>query len=150
MTIELELQIASANKTLPHPSQFREWISVALWNQVDTAELTIRIVDKDEITELNKKYRKMNKPTNVLSFPVEIEHDIEVPMLGDIIICAPIVEAEARKANKDLLAHWALMVVHGALHLLGYDHETDKEAEEMEGLENTILQKLGFPAPYGE
>lgn len=152
MSIDLELQIASTVKTLPHPSQFREWISVALYDRIETAELTIRIVDEEEIAELNEFYRKKSGPTNVLSFPAEIDPHINlpVPILGDIVICAPVVEAEAKRANKELLAHWALMVIHGTLHLLGYDHIQEDEAEVMEGLETELLVSLGFPPPYGE
>lgn len=148
MTIELELQIASDAKTLPHPSQFREWISVALWNRMEEAELTIRIVDEEEITDLNEQYRGKNKPTNVLSFPAEIDEQFGLPILGDIVICAPVVEHEALSQNKDLLAHWAHMVIHGTLHLLGFDHQNNNEAVEMEELETDILDKLGFPPPY--
>lgn len=150
MTIELELQIASKTKTLPHPAQFREWVSVTLWQRLDTAEMTIRIVDEEESAELNKNYRNKIGPTNVLSFPYEPQPGIASRLLGDIIICAPVVELEADKFNKPLLAHWAHMVVHGTLHLLGYNHEIDREAVEMEGIETEILQKLGFSSPYGD
>lgn len=148
MTIELELQIASEAKTLPHPSQFREWISVALWNRMEEAELTIRLVDEEEITELNEQYRGKDKPTNVLSFPAEIDEQFGLPILGDIVICAPVVEQEALAQDKELLAHWAHMVIHGTLHLLGYDHQNNNEADEMEAIETDILDKLGYPPPY--
>jgi probable rRNA maturation factor len=107
-----------------------------------------------ESQELNHQYRGKNKPTNVLSFPFEIpEHlpeGVEIELLGDLIICAPVVEREAQEQNKALLAHWAHMTLHGCLHLLGYDHIEDKEAEEMESLEIEILQKMGFPNPYND
>ena len=150
MTIELELQIASDAQTLPHPSQFREWVSNTLDNRLDTAELTIRIVDIDEMTELNQTYRKKSGATNVLSFPAEIDQAFELPLLGDIVICAPVVQKEANDADIELLAHWAHMVVHGTLHLLGYDHIEKKEAEAMEAIETQILTELGYPAPYGD
>lgn len=150
MTIELELQIASKAKTLPHPAQFREWVSVTLWQRVDTAEMTIRIVDEEEISDLNLRYRNKPGPTNVLSFPYDPQPGIASRILGDIVICASVVEREAEEFNKPLLSHWAHMVVHGTLHLLGYDHEFDADAEEMENLETEILLKLGFPPPYGE
>lgn len=150
MTIELELQIASSIKTLPHPSQFREWVSVTLWQQVDTAELTIRIVDEPEITELNERYRKKQGPTNVLSFPNEDIPGVVTRFLGDVVICAQVIEKESNEQNIPLLAHWAHMVVHGTLHLLGYDHQEEKEAVEMQALETDILLRLGFPPPYGE
>lgn len=150
MTIELELQIASNAQTLPHPSQFREWVSSTLDNRLDTAELTIRIVDIEEMKELNQTYRKKSGATNVLSFPAEIDKSFDLPLLGDIVICAPIVQKEANDADIELLAHWAHMVVHGTLHLLGYDHIEKEEAEVMEAIETRILTDLGFSAPYGE
>jgi len=149
LTIELELQIASDAQTLPHPSQFREWVGSTLVNRLETAELTIRIVDVEEMTELNEMYRKKTGPTNVLSFPAEISPEFEFPLLGDIVICASVVQREAEDANIELLAHWAHMVVHGTLHLLGYDHMNKEEAEIMEDIEKQILTKMGYPAPYG-
>lgn len=150
MSIELELQIATKAKTLPHPAQFREWIGMTLWQRVDTAELTIRIVDEAESAELNAQYRHKAGPTNVLSFPYEPQPGVLERLLGDIVICAPVVEEEARLQNKTLLAHWAHMVIHGTLHLLGFNHEFDEEAAEMEGLETELMVRLGFPPPYGE
>lgn len=150
MTIEVELQIASQAKTLPHPSQVREWVSVGLWGRVDTAELVIRIVDEEESAALNMEYRDKKGPTNVLSFPYEPTPGVASRYLGDIVICAPVVEAEANSYDKPILAMWAHMVIHGTLHLLGYDHENEADAEEMEGIETDILIKLGFPPPYGE
>ena len=153
MSIELELQIASNAKTLPHPSQFREWISVALLDEVEETELTIRIVDKEEMTELNEQYRNKKGPTNVLSFIGSMEHEgtkINDDYLGDIVICAPIIEKEAAENDKELLAHWAHIVIHGALHLLGHDHNKDKEAKTMQQLETKLLAKLGYPPPYGD
>jgi probable rRNA maturation factor len=150
LTIELELQIASEAQTLPHPSQFREWVSNTLDNRFDTAELTIRIVDVEEMTELNETYRKKSGATNVLSFPADIDESFDLPLLGDIVICAPVVQQEANDADIELLAHWAHMVVHGTLHLLGYDHMEKKEAEAMEAIETQILTELGYPAPYGD
>lgn len=150
MTIEVELQIASQAKTLPHPSQVREWVSVALWNQIETAELVIRVVDKEESAELNAQFRNKTGPTNVLSFPYEPTPGVASRYLGDIVICADVVETEANTYQKPILAVWAHMVVHGTLHLLGYDHEDEEEAQQMESLETEILIKLGFPPPYGE
>lgn len=150
MTIELELQIASEAKTLPHPAQFREWVGSTLGDGFDNIEITIRIVDVEEMTELNQIYRKKTGPTNVLSFPAEIDESFDIPLLGDIVICAPVIEQEATDADIDLLAHWAHMVVHGTLHLLGYNHKADAEAEVMESLETKILTQLGYPAPYGD
>lgn len=149
MTIELELQIATNAQTLPHPAQFREWIGNTLDDRLDNIELTIRLVDVEEMTELNQTYRKKIGPTNVLSFPAELNYDLDFPTLGDIIICAPIVEQEANARNIDLLAHWAHMVIHGTLHLLGYDHIEKDEAEEMEEVESKIMRELGYADPYG-
>ena len=150
MTIELELQIASDAQTLPHPAQFREWVGHTLSDRIDAAELTIRIVDVDEMTELNETYRHKEGPTNVLSFPYDMPADLtdELPLLGDIVICAAVVHQEAQDQKKSTTAHWAHMVIHGTLHLLGYDHEIPTEADKMEALEITILKELGFPNPY--
>lgn len=150
MSIDLELQIASNIQTLPHPAQFREWVSVALWQRIDTAELTIRVVDEEEIANLNQQYRHKVGPTNVLSFPYEEIPGVASRFLGDIVICAPVIERESQAQHKTLLAHWAHMVVHGTLHLLGYDHQTETEASEMESSETEILLRLGFPPPYGD
>lgn len=150
MSIELELQVVTDAKTLPHPSQFREWVAVALWERVETAELTIRLVDEEEATQLNEQYRKKVGPTNVLSFPYEPMPGVVSRFLGDIVICAPLVQQEAQTKNQELLAYWAHMVVHGTLHLLGYNHELDDEAFEMQIIETQILTQLGFPPPYGD
>jgi probable rRNA maturation factor len=149
VTIELELQIASEAQTLPHPAQFREWVGNTLDDKFDNVQLTIRIVDVEEMTELNQTYRKKTGPTNVLSFPADMNTEFDIPLLGDIIICAPVVEREAAEGDIDLIAHWAHMVVHGTLHLIGYDHIRREEAEAMEKLETEILTNLGYPAPYG-
>ncbi|HSX20299.1 MAG TPA: rRNA maturation RNase YbeY [Gammaproteobacteria bacterium] len=150
MTIELELQIASEAQTLPHPAQFKEWIANTLADKFDNIELTIRIVDVEEMTELNETYRHKQGPTNVLSFPAEIDDSFGMHLLGDIIICAPVVQQEAADGNIDLIAHWAHMVVHGTLHLLGYDHMIPDDADVMEAEETKILTDLGYPAPYGD
>ncbi|KZZ19879.1 rRNA maturation RNase YbeY, partial [Oleiphilus sp. HI0080] len=113
-------------------------------------ELTIRVVDTPEIQELNANYRDKDKPTNVLSFPFEAPEHIELDLLGDLIICAQVVNAEAKEQNKDEKSHWAHMTVHGVLHLLGYDHIDDIEADEMEGLEIKILHELGYANPYSQ
>jgi len=150
LAIELELQIASEAQTLPHPSQFKEWISKTLANRYDNIELTIRIVDEEEMIELNSTFRDKNKVTNVLSFPADLNPAFGMYSIGDVVICAPVVEKEAAKSDKELLAHWAHMVIHGTLHLLGYDHIETDEAEEMESLETDILTGLGYKAPYGD
>lgn len=111
-------------------------------------ELSLRIVDASEIQALNHQYRSKNSPTNVLSFPAEFPAELEIPLLGDIVICAAVVETEAREQHKSLDAHWDHMIVHGVLHLLGFDHEIEQEALEMEALEVQILAQLGWPSPY--
>lgn len=144
---ELDLQIASDAEGIPSAEDFQRWVEAALADH-DGAQLTIRVVDEDEITELNRTYRDKDKPTNVLSFPFEVPADIELPLLGDIVICAKVVQDEAIAQNKPLQAHWAHMVIHGCLHLLGHDHMDDDEAELMEGLEITLLAALGYANPY--
>ena len=112
------------------------------------AELSLRIVDRDEIRDLNRRYRGRDKATNVLSFPADLPPDLPFRHLGDIVICAAVVADEAREQQVDSAAHWAHMVVHGVLHLLGHDHEEDAEAERMETLETRALAQLGWPCPY--
>jgi probable rRNA maturation factor len=135
------IQYASQASNLPTASQFRKWAKAAL--RVDT-EVTIRIVDAEEGKMLNNTYRGKDYATNVLTFPLtEDPH-----LMGDIIICAPVVEAEAKAQQKSLDAHFAHLTVHGILHLHGYDHETNPQAELMEGLETAIVTKLGYASPY--
>ncbi|GGI83597.1 endoribonuclease YbeY [Shewanella hanedai] len=150
LKLELDLQIATDNNRLPTQDNFELWVRTALGNTMTEAELTIRIVDDVESQNLNSTYRGKDKPTNVLSFPFEAPPEIEIPLLGDLIICASVVEQEAIQQNKPSQAHWAHMVVHGCLHLLGYDHINDAEAEEMESIETQLIEKLGFNNPYKE
>lgn len=139
--LHASIQLASNDNNLPTPSQLRKWAKAAL--RVDT-EVTIRIVDEAEGRELNRDYRNKDYATNVLTFPLTEEPHL----MGDIIICAPVVAKEAKEQHKDLLAHYAHLTVHGILHLHGYDHETDAQAELMEGLETAIVTKLGYASPY--
>lgn len=149
MTIELDLQLAVENEhNLPSEKDFHLWLSETVTLFQQDAEVTIRLVDNQESQQLNSEYRGKDKPTNVLSFPFEAPPGIEIDLLGDLIICKQVVEKEALEQNKPVLAHWAHMVVHGALHLLGYDHIEDDEADEMESLETEIMQKMGFNDPY--
>ncbi|MCJ8304263.1 rRNA maturation RNase YbeY [Shewanella sp.] len=150
LELDLDLQVATDNERLPSQEDFELWVRIALRNTMNQAELTIRIVDEAESQTLNSSYRGKDKPTNVLSFPFEAPPEIDIPLLGDLIICAPVVELEAKQQNKSLQAHWAHMVVHGCLHLLGYDHIQDAEAEEMESLETQLVESLGFNNPYKE
>ncbi|MCQ1856959.1 rRNA maturation RNase YbeY [Haemophilus sputorum] len=150
----IDLQIASENSEgLPTLEQFTHWVETALAFEAQTedfpeTEMTIRIVDEEESQTLNREYRGKDYPTNVLSFPFEVPEGIELPLLGDLVICRQVMECEAKEQQISLASHWAHLAVHGTLHLLGYDHIEEAEAEEMEGLETKIMQKLGFEDPY--
>ncbi|WP_263080479.1 rRNA maturation RNase YbeY [Endozoicomonas sp. Mp262] len=146
--VQVDLQIASSSQSLPSQQDFEQWATAAVGQHRDHAEISLRIVDIEEGADLNQQWRNKTGPTNVLSFPSELPPELELPLLGDLVICAPVVEKEARQQEKQLAAHWAHMVVHGTLHLLGYDHIEDHQAEEMESLEIQILKKLGYPNPY--
>ncbi|AYV22148.1 rRNA maturation RNase YbeY [Vibrio mediterranei] len=149
MVIELDLQIAvESEQGLPSADEFQGWLDKTITPFQQDAELTIRIVDEEESQQLNRDYRGKDKPTNVLSFPFEAPPGVEMDLLGDMIICRQVVEKEAIEQSKPLIAHWAHMVVHGSLHLLGYDHIEDDEAEEMEALETEIMLDMGFDDPY--
>ncbi len=145
----IDLQIACEQETgLPTAEQIEQWATAAVQPQSDEVEMTVRIVDEGESHALNLNYRGKDRPTNVLSFPFECPDEVELPLLGDLVICRQVVEREAQEQDKPLMAHWAHMVVHGSLHLLGYDHIEDAEAEEMESLETQIMTGLGFADPY--
>lgn len=149
MTIELDLQLAVESEDgLPSLEDIQLWLSSVVTKFQPQAEVTVRIVDEQESHQLNHDYRGKDKPTNVLSFPFEAPPGMEIDLLGDLVICRQVVEREAIEQNKPLMAHWAHMVVHGSLHLLGYDHIEDDEAEEMESLETEIMQGMGFEDPY--
>ncbi len=122
--------------------------SVLEHQELGEQEITVRIVDKGESQRLNSEYRDKNKPTNVLSFPFEAPPGIELDLLGDLVICADIVSQEAQQQNKSALHHWYHMLVHGSLHLMGFDHIKDHEADQMEALEIAILAKIGVDDPY--
>ena len=149
MAIYLDLQHATESLDgLPIEAEFQQWLNAAVIPFQADAEVTIRLVDEQESHALNLEYRGKDRPTNVLSFPFEAPPGMELELLGDLIICRQVVEKEALEQNKPLKAHWAHMVVHGSLHLLGYDHIEDEEAEEMESLETEIMQNMGFVDPY--
>ncbi len=141
-------EAAEEDPALPGPAHFETWVGAALGGRREAAELSIRVVGEAEGAELNRTYRHRPGPTNVLSFPCDSPGDFEIPLLGDIVICAPVVARESREQGKAELAHWAHLTVHGSLHLLGYDHENTGEAEEMEALETEILATLGIADPY--
>lgn len=149
MSIDVDVQYATDFIDCPTATTISQWVGKALANQKQSYALAIKLIDEDEMTMLNFHYRQKQKPTNVLSFPCQLPDEVRGDMLGDIAICAPVVNQEAIQQAKPLQAHFAHMVVHGVLHLLGFDHENDQEANEMESLEVTILDELGFQDPYG-
>jgi probable rRNA maturation factor len=149
--LELEIQRAAEDEAdQPDDESFRRWITSALRQYPKPVELVIRLVDETESQQLNLVYRGRERPTNVLSFPFEAPPEVPTPLLGDLVICVPLVAREAQEQGKALEAHWAHMVIHGLLHLLGYDHQTEEEALLMESRERELLQQLHFPDPYTE
>ena len=146
--IDLDLQIAVEAPDLPSEDDILRWVTAAIGEAMDEAQLTVRVTDEAEIRELNATYRGKDYATNVLSFPFEAPPGVDIPLLGDIIICAAVVAREAEEQGKTLESHWAHMVIHGTLHLLGYDHIEETDAEAMEGLEIKLLTDLGYANPY--
>lgn len=147
MSDNVSVQVISSHPDIPDEKKIKQWLNAAIINDYEGCEICVRIVDEDESQALNKQYRQKDKPTNVLSFPYtdELEDNI---LEGDIIICAPVVAKEAVEQHKKVISHWAHLVVHGCLHLQGYDHEIAEDAEIMEQHEIKILKKLGFDNPY--
>lgn len=148
--IQSEIQYACKSTSIPDEGLFIRWVEAALEGKKEDAEIVIRIVDEHESASLNNKYRHKTGPTNALSFPFEAPEGIDMNLLGDLVICAPVVEREADEQDKSPENHWAHMVVHGVLHLLGFDHVEDSEAERMESAEIKILDKLNIKNPYDE
>ncbi|WP_035060523.1 rRNA maturation RNase YbeY [Andreprevotia chitinilytica] len=150
--LKLSLQIASDAKGLPAKSEFKTWAEAALQAGVKQAEITVRIVDAEEGQTLNRDYRGKDYATNVLTFTFDEDMPaIEgMPLLGDLVLCAPVVEREAAEQGKPLANHYGHLIVHGVLHLQGYDHIEDDEADEMEALETKILATFGITDPYAE
>lgn len=153
--LDLELQWGIDEQAIPTLEQCQKWVHLSLQEprSFEPVEITIRIVDQEESQTLNYDYRGIDKPTNVLSFEFEqppglVDLGEELPYLGDLVICAEIVTKEAQEQNKTLEAHWAHMIVHGTLHLQGYDHIDEDDAEEMEAIEIEIMQSLGLGNPY--
>ncbi|MGH8085745.1 MAG: rRNA maturation RNase YbeY [Lysobacter sp.] len=133
---------------IPAAVSFRRWVGAALDGRIRQADLAIRLVDSKEGRAMNRHYRGRDYATNVLSFPAELPEGVQLPLLGDLVICAPVVAREASEQGKRLNDHYAHLTVHGALHLLGWDHEDEREAECMEQLEREILAGLGIADPY--
>jgi probable rRNA maturation factor len=148
----MEVQVALRAPGLPEKADLQRWVTAALTSAgyVDDAELVIRIVDEAESAALNQSYRHKQGSTNVLSFPFEAIPGVDVNLLGDVVICAPVILREAVLQHKDPIAHWAHIVIHGVLHLLSYDHQNSIQAKAMEALESRILAGLGYPDPYGD
>jgi probable rRNA maturation factor len=147
---QVHVSYGVARNGVPSAASFRLWVNAALAGakRRKQAELSIRIVDAAEGRELNRDYRGKDYATNVLSFPTELPPGAQLPLIGDLAICAPVVVREAVEQGKPARHHWAHMTVHGVLHLLGYDHIVEAEAEAMEALETRILAKLGIADPY--
>lgn len=150
LTLHLSRSAGLPRKGIPLQASFARWTEAALRaaNRRRDSELSIRIVDAHEGRELNRDYRRRDYATNVLSFPAELPAGMKLPLLGDLVICAPVVTREAAEQGKCLRDHYAHMTVHGTLHLLGYDHEDDSDAERMEALERKALNQLGVADPY--
>jgi len=145
--LELELQLACESQEIPDVATFQHWLNVCFMDAND-ATVLVRIVDETESAELNQQFRDKVGPTNVLSFPFETPPEIPDDHLGDLVICAPLIAAEAKEQGKRAADHWAHMLVHGVLHLQGYDHLIETEAKEMEALEIHLLSGLGIANPY--
>jgi len=147
MSVDVDLQVVAPGNNFPDQEEFSRWVNAAAGDI--NAEVVVRIVDETESRNLNATYRDKDKSTNVLSFPFEAPVQLqEMNLLGDLVMCAPVIIREAGEQGKDVQAHWAHMAIHGTLHLLGYDHQDDVQAAEMEGREKEIMMSLGFPAPY--
>ena len=150
MSTDVEVQYASTDRQLPSETQIETWVETALQKYSQQFSLCVRIVDNEESQSLNSQYRDKDKPTNVLSFSFDMPDCVgaETEILGDLVVCAPVVAEEAKEQNKALFDHWAHMIVHGVLHLLGFDHIKESEALEMEQLEREILALLSIADPY--
>ncbi|WP_426801239.1 rRNA maturation RNase YbeY [Xanthomonas campestris] len=150
--LDVGVSYALPRTGLPSSVSFRKWVAAALKGRIREADLAVRVVDEKEGCSLNHHYRGKDYATNVLSFPAEMPQGLpkgaKMPLLGDLVICAPVVAREAAEQGKSLSAHYAHLTVHGTLHLLGWDHEDDKEADAMEQLEREILAELGIDDPY--
>jgi probable rRNA maturation factor len=138
----------ATEKKCPSIEQFNTWVNTVIDHRGSFFQVSIEIVDKATSQQLNKDYRHKDKPTNVLSFPLDLPEYVEEDLIGDLAICRDVLIEEAEQQNKNVDDHWAHLVMHGTLHLLGYDHIEDKEAEKMESLEIILLKKLEINNPY--
>jgi len=148
--LDVSVEYALPRAGLPAAVSFRKWVAAALAGRIREADLALRIVGTKEGRALNRHYRGKDYATNVLSFPAELPEGVKLPLLGDIVLCAPVVAREAREQKKPLAAHYAHLTVHGTLHLLGWNHEDPREADCMEQLEREILAEMGIEDPYAE
>ncbi|QLG89740.1 rRNA maturation RNase YbeY [Chitinibacter bivalviorum] len=148
--IEIAIQNESAHSPIPRKSLLKKWVRAALSEQICDAQITLRFVDADEGRILNRDYRQKDYSTNVLTFTYDedLPQIDGMPLMGDLVFCGAVIEREALEQNKPLLAHYCHMVVHGTLHLQGFDHIEDTEAEAMESLETQIVMRLGYDDPY--
>ncbi len=149
MTGLVDIQLADGSAKTPDARHIRGWVA-AVFTTLERSplSLTVRVVGEEEMAKLNRRYRGRNQSTNVLSFPIETLPDMRTDLLGDIVVCGPVVDREAAIQHKLPMGHWAHMVVHGLLHLFGYDHESDQDAMAMEALEKSLLEGLGYSDPY--
>jgi probable rRNA maturation factor len=156
MTLTVEVSISDelasdagelSDDDVPEPELLQSWAEAAYLGETP-AVASLLVTTADEVQSLNKQYRNKDKATNVLSFPMESPAEIDVSLLGDIVLCAPVIREEAEQQSRSEVSHWAHMVVHGMLHLQGYDHIDNDDAEQMEKLEIDILAQLGFNNPY--
>jgi len=148
MKVIVDMENVSSCTDIPDEIAVTQWVEAALCSYGKPAEVAINVIDEDESAKLNYQYRRKNNPTNILSFPANLPESLELPLLGDLAICAQVVAREAAAQNKDLYAHWAHIVIHGTLHLIGFDHVSDAEAKKMELLEVEVLASLNLPSPY--
>lgn len=149
MSSQISLEVKSDHLQHPSETDINHWVTAVLTGENRSGEISICVVDETDMAELNQQYRNKPGPTNVLSFPAELPTNVPLALLGDIVLCSPLVEKEAQEQGKQLAAHWAHLVIHGTLHLLGYDHENDEDAEQMERREIEILADFDIANPYG-
>lgn len=149
MNLHVDIQTA-CNEPVPASEDIHRWIAATLGGRTtqEQVEVCVRLVGREEMAQLNETYRGKVGATNVLSFPADLPAELALPLLGDMVICAPVVRDEAAQQGKSAGAHWAHMTVHGTLHLLGYDHIEEEEATIMEALESKILSELNYSCPY--
>ncbi len=147
-----KVQVSRAQKfaDIPTQKEFLNWVSIALRNKCKKGMISIRIVGEEEGQQLNHHYREKNKATNILSFPCNIPMATRYPLIGDLVFCESVIRREALEQKKPIKAHWAHLTIHGTLHLIGYDHELPKDAEQMEQIEVQLLAELELPNPYEE